>query len=215
MKTRIFTLSLFWVCAAGWSQGVLLSPGESCTFQFSSLSYLRAALPAENYIGGLAVDFPNNGFIGGETVQVDRFRDTIADSPISSVITLPTPSDLNGSTAILSSWPNDQPFWTDMQGSVRVTGVNGSVHLQGIIVNELINGGVYGAYLAVPEPSTLSFLLLCADFLAARGLRRNHSTNSSLASTATDHSVCGGVAALVAPRLRQRSVSGGCGSVWR
>lgn len=178
MKNLILTLLLISSCAAASAQGVLLGPGESYTIEFSSLFYLRPALPAENYVGGLAVDFPNNGFIGGETVKVDRFRDTLSETPISSGFSLPGPGDPNSSTALLWNWPNDQPFWTDMQGVVCVTGITGNFCFQGVIVNELINGGVYGAYISVPEPSASLLLALGVSCLIARKLHRAPSHQS-------------------------------------
>jgi hypothetical protein len=170
MKNLILTLSLICLCAAASGQGVLLGPGDSYTLEFASLSYLRPASPTGT-VWGLGVDFIGDSFMGGETVQVERFRDTLADTPVSDVFALSAPSGPNSISAFLFHRPNDQPFWTDMQGVVRVTCMTGSVRLDGVSVNEVIDGGLYGAYVAVPEPSTSSLLLL--GCLTAWRLHRN------------------------------------------
>ena len=174
MKNLILTLSLICLCTAASGQGFLLGPGDSYTLQFSSLSYLRPASPTET-VWGLGVSFEGDSFTGGETVLVERFRDTLAETPVSDVFALPAPSGPNSITTLLFPRPNDRPFWTDMQGVVRVTGLTGSERFDGVTVNEVIDGGLYGAYLSVPEPSTSSLLFL--GCLTAWRLHRNRPSN--------------------------------------
>ena len=173
MKNLILTLALVSFCIAASGQGVLLGPGDSYTLEFGTLTFLRPAVPTET-VWGISVDFVGDSFTGGETVQVERFRDTLSDTPVTDVFALPAPSGPNSTLAILFPRPNDQPFWTDMQGVVRVTGLTGSVRFEGIGVNEFINGGLYGVFLTVPEPSSLSLLLSGgATWLVVRRLGRN------------------------------------------
>jgi hypothetical protein len=152
MKNFIASLSLFASCARVLGQGVVLGPGQSYTFEFTSLQYLR---PAQTDSGSLAAYFAPGTFSDGESVLLEVFANTLADTPVTSYYTHSGPANPIESVAVAVAWrSSDPPFFSDLQGITRVTMLSGDAELDGFGVQQVINGGVYSQFFAVPEPST-------------------------------------------------------------
>ena len=70
MRNIAASLVLLASCTSVLSQGVLLGPGQSYTFEFTSLPYVR---PAQTDNGSLTAYFAPGTFSDGESVLLEIF----------------------------------------------------------------------------------------------------------------------------------------------
>lgn len=166
----VFVTSVFLAsCAGVLSQGVLLGPGQSYIFEFTSLPYVRLA-QTDN--GSLAAYFAAGTFGDGESVLMEIFANTVSDTPVTSSYTHSGPANPLESVGLAQVWMSSAPpFFPDLQGIARVSMLNGDAQLDGFAVKQVISGGVYSQYFPVPEPSTpvlLAVGLACLVWSQAR-----------------------------------------------
>ena len=158
MRNIVASLVLLASCTGVISQGVLLGPGQSYIFEFTSLPYVR---PAQTDNGSLTAYFAPGTFGDGESVSMEIFANTLSDTPITSSYTHSGPANPLESVALRQAWMSSAPpFFPDLQGIARVTMLNGDAQLDGFEVKQVISGGVYSQYFPVPEPSTSALLAL-------------------------------------------------------
>jgi len=130
-------------------QGVIVEPGKGYVLEFTSIPYVRPALSGQSEVvawfapGTLSLD---------DSPQLEVFANSLSDVPLVTHITIDEfPS---GRAGVVMSWGDDPPFFRDLQGVLRVTMLSGSAELSGFDVSQLINGGFYSGYFAVPEPAS-------------------------------------------------------------
>ncbi len=151
MNKFIASVILATFSTIAFGQGVLLSPGEGYVFGFTSLPYVR---PVDRETGQFAAYFAAGTFSDSESVLVEIFPDALSDTPLSSSYTHSGPANPLESVAVAFAWMSDAPpYWPDLQGVARVTMLSGDAELLGFGVRQIIDGGVYSQYFAVPEPS--------------------------------------------------------------
>jgi hypothetical protein len=187
MKKFIASAILATCTTIAFGQGVLLGPGGSYGFNFTSLPYVG---PADHETGQFVAYFAAGTFSDGESVLVEVFPDTLSDASLSNTYTHSGPSDPLQSAAIAFGWMSDAPpYWPDLQGVARVTMLSGDAELLGFGVSQIMDGGVYSQYFAVPEPSG-GALLACGSVLTfALRLRRRRSPNRSVETNSCPASV--------------------------
>ena len=72
-----------------FGQGVLLGPGQSYVFEFNSLPYLRPVSPGETGTGNVVTWLDPASYASSGSVRIDCFANTLSDTPITGVWTLP------------------------------------------------------------------------------------------------------------------------------
>src|SRR5207249_8742458 len=75
IRNLVASLSFFASGASVLGQGVLLGPGQSYTFEFTSLAYLR---PAQTDNGSLTAYFAPGTFSDGESMLLEIFANTLS-----------------------------------------------------------------------------------------------------------------------------------------
>ena len=174
-KAPIITLLFAASGIVGFGQGVLLGPGQSYVFEFSSLPYSR---PATQHEGGSVWAYFMPGTLGaGESVELAIYANSLADTPLISTYTSSGPGSAIGCGR--SWWAIEPPYFPDLQGLCRVTMLTGGAELSSFVVQQVVNGGVYSGYFPVPEPSAPALLGLGLGCLAWYG-RRTRATNFSV-----------------------------------
>ncbi len=174
MRNLVACFSLLASCTIVYGQGVLLGPGQSYTFEFTSLPYVR---PAQTDSGSLAAYFAPGTFSDGESVLLEIFANTLSDAPLTSSYTHSGPANPLDSVALAEVWRStDPPYFPDLQGNARVTMLNGDAQLDGFNVQQVISGGVYSQYFPVPEPSTFALIALGLAVLVRARTRRSNAT---------------------------------------
>jgi hypothetical protein len=153
----------------GLSQGILLNAGDSYSYQFESLpfdGYFTFGTPqAYFYLALSPSKLGSNG-----ALRFEIFEDTPAGPPLFSR----TVTASSGMSDMSCTVPN---AWADVQGSIRLTMVSGSVSisvfsLQCITAAGPSGFGFYGDRIyPVPEPS--AFTLLSLGCIAVVVLRQN------------------------------------------
>jgi hypothetical protein len=146
-----------------YAQGTLtLNAGDTYTYQFSSLS-LQGTWDVQDHpgvpIGRVDGFFVPGSFQPGSSLLVEMFEDTPSSSPIASQ-TLNSPVGFPAPPGPLF-WSLDA--WQDLQGSVRVSMLSGSVTMDFFQVTANRNdSGVMNSYrssaLPVPEPNPISLM---------------------------------------------------------
>ncbi len=158
MNKLIASIILAMFNTIAFGQGVLLGPGESYVFDFTSLPYVR---PVDSETGQFTAYFAAGTFSDGESVLLEIFPDTLADAPLSDTYTHSGPANPLESVAIAFAWMSGSPpYWPDLQGVARVTMMSGDAELLGFGVTQVIDGGVHSQYFPVPEPSSAALILL-------------------------------------------------------
>ena len=161
MITVVFTIS----GVVGFGQGVILGPGQSYVFEFTSLAYSRPATQSDG--GSIAAYFAPGTFSDGESVEFAIYANSLADTPLISSYTHSGPADPLTAVALGQVWPNTAPpFFPDLQGLLRVTMLTGDAEFDAFDAKQVINGGVYSGYFPVPEPLTPGLLGFGLAYLA-------------------------------------------------
>ena len=145
-------------------QGVTLQQGQSYVFEFTSIRYLR---PAEkgNDPGQASAWFAQGTFNSGESAMLEMFPNSLSGIPLSVTGDGYDPSD--SAQGIGHVWgPDEAPFFPDLHGVLRVTMLNGSAELIGFGLSQVVNGGFYSDYPAVPEPAAGIMLAAALGWLA-------------------------------------------------
>jgi hypothetical protein len=151
---------------------LLLHPGEAYTYQFSSLPLYEASTPLDSQAGGYwelqtAPISPTTPL----RFSLEMFEDGIVQTPIGAVTYESSPSQpaWDAFTCMSDSAYN----WQDLQGTVRVTVLDGTLQLNSLWVTAWrpAGEGVYDVFYSgpvaiVPEPSALSLLVLSGCALA-------------------------------------------------
>jgi hypothetical protein len=153
-----------------FGQGVGISTGGSYAFEFSSLSFIRTATPADG--GQVSINFITDGLGPGENLLLELFPNTLTDTPLAFTFDGatggPFPDGSLGGIALFWS-PGSLAIWPDLQGVVRVTMNSGSIQLSSFSVTQVANGGYHSQTFPVPEPSTMTLILVSVGvFMAMR-----------------------------------------------
>lgn len=155
---QLVSLFLLGACVTTHSQ-VLLNTGDSFTFEFTSLPFDQILSPFRRAGGGVSLN--TVGLEPGEYFRLELFDHGVDEEP--------------KVTRTFTNHADGGGLWQDLQGTVRVTMLNGSMTLNSIMFSvttygdrpdpngPYINNRYYQAtFIAVPEPSTVSFLGLIA-----------------------------------------------------
>jgi hypothetical protein len=179
----LLLLALVRLSASG--QGVILGPGDSFQFEFSSLQY---AGPAQNYGSSLAVDFALGSFMENESLRLELFSNTFSDTALAG--TYQGTSNPNAYYGIVVVWGSpSQPYWPDLQGAVRVSMLSGSAEVTAIQIQQVVGGSLYFQRFSVPEPSALSLFAMSAVPLVLFRLRHGATADSCSSGRTDDASV--------------------------
>lgn len=170
MKATIITIwALLLASVCLFAQGSLsLNEGDSYTYLFSNLP-LRSITtrPVDGPFGSLDVGM--DGYDSGERLLVEMFETSASELPISSLIVWVDPNSF-------PQLPPGNPrlvvngAWQDLQGAIRLTMVSGSVSIPWFTVTVFLpdQNGFADHELTVacvPEPSSLSFVIVGAVFV--------------------------------------------------
>jgi len=168
MKKNIILSFLLTTSAFG--QGILLNAGDSYTYQFDSLPFEGFSIYGTPRAFFSLPIFPSDLGPSG-SLRFEMFEDTPGGVPIFSR-TLTTASSILDTSGTV---PN---AWADVQGSIRLTMLSGSItvnvfSLQAMVPADASGFNIYGGrvYL-VPEPAIASIVGLCVVYLTARRFRR-------------------------------------------
>ena len=148
---------------------VILGKGDVFSFSFSNMSFSSGPSYPGDYESVL-LTFENDGFDFGESFQIDMFRTSSFESPfVSRTLTNNQP----GSYPIPAAFSTDRTAWADLQGSGRITVLEGAIGLAQIDVTRSFSYGVsYATSIAVPEPSTFLPVVAGGLFVYGCGRRR-------------------------------------------
>lgn len=143
------------------SAQLLLGPGESYSYAFSTLDFFGDGYVSPNP-RGFATFYSNAGqSTPGATFTVELFENDLSETPIGTA---------SGSGFVTANAVNG---WQDLQGVARVTVTSGNVFFDSVAVNVYRPSG-FGDYelyssgtVAVPEPATMSLCVI--GLLAALG----------------------------------------------
>jgi len=140
--------------SAGTSYGqLLLQPGQSWTYQFSTLPFTGVvSVFTANPQGSLQFTVNSLSWQPGAVLHYEMFENSTAEPPIASG-TLSSPPPFSGSSQSLSSWQ-------DRQGAVRFTMTAGSATVDSITLQAIVSGPSLSSYnvysdtfVPVPEPT--------------------------------------------------------------
>jgi hypothetical protein len=159
----LFPCLLVCISIACRGQSLTLSAGESFVFNFNNFALLRPATAGDPSDGTIL------GFTGGDwTETTEFFQDSLLDTPMFT----DTRSHSGASESLGFGVTFGYAPWPDFQGVVRVTAVSGTVNLDGMRCDEVVNGGYYstGWIYPVPEPSVIG--LIAAGLVVLCGWRK-------------------------------------------
>jgi hypothetical protein len=120
MRTLFIALAFGASCIFGFSQGVLLGPGQSYVFEFSCLPYSR---PSKLTDGGSVWAY-FNGFGAGDRVELALYASSLADTPLISTY---APASIPLDTFLARWLPG-------MREDLVLVGPNWDAHLCGLEV---------------------------------------------------------------------------------
>ena len=166
MRTILFSCLFLAIHSVSWGADFYLSAGESYVFNITSFSFLRPSLPTDPSDGTII------GFTGGNyTVRTELFTNSLSDPPLfNDSFSHSGPSEASGFGIQFGFAP-----WPDFQGRVRITALSGTLILDGMRADEVVNGGYYstGWIEPVPEPSAMAMVAAgSVGLLACRARRR-------------------------------------------
>lgn len=155
----------------GFGQGVLLNTGDSYAYQFSSLPFGGFSTSGNPRAYFSLPIFPSDLGPSG-TLRFEMFEDTPNGIPIFS-------RTLTMSSSIWDTDGTVPNAWADIQGSIRLTMLSGSIAINVFSLQAMIPAGtsgfnVYGGRVyPIPEPSALSFLVFGFQFILETRRKRN------------------------------------------
>jgi hypothetical protein len=151
-------------CLAARGQGLFLGPGDTFTYTFNSMSFQQVN---QNIFYGFTLAFTNDVLTSGDSLKLELFENTVADTPFAS------PVFLGGSVPTLrlsQTQGSGTVRWADQQGTIRLTMQSGSIVFKEISVFTAFGGSLYGHTVPIPEPQALSLLMV--GVLATGWIRR-------------------------------------------
>lgn len=145
-----------------------LTSGQSFSYTFSSLDFIQSGALLEQSGGvsfyRLAQPGPN------DIVLVELFENDLQEEPAASKIFTDRFGDPTGF--------GRAGLWQDLQGSVRLTVVEGSMDLTGLRFTAAtgpLDFNYYQSFVAVPEPGSVGLLICgCALVWCLAGRRRDN-----------------------------------------
>jgi hypothetical protein len=159
-----------------YAQGSILTlhQGETFSFGFSALPHLDTQ---DNWGNACTLRFVSGSLTSSETLLVEMFPNNLSDTASSWSVSGIGSGENFGATYV---WPRSQPFWSDLQGLLRFTMLQGSASIERVIVTQVVNNEVYQGSFSIPEPSSWSLLLASVCLLLKKGARSNHSLQRTL-----------------------------------
>ena len=174
MKRLVFLFVLLLGSRSPLFAQLLLNPGDSWVYTFSSLPFQNGTNTFLTTTHG-EFDFTvrSSSFNPGDSLAYEMFENATSEAPIYSGTLNVAPSN-----PIISSAPNG---WQDVQGAVRFRMLSGSLIIDNVTLKAITTSPSLSSYnlyedtfVPVPEPAVIRFLLSggLAAFLAARTRKR-------------------------------------------
>ena len=170
MKTVIMLiLGAMMLSAASLRGQLLLSPGQSFAYEFSSLQSFGDGYASPNARGFATFHTDSSQSTPGHNYTVQLFENSLSESPLVSV---------SGTGNVTANAVN---AWQDFTGIARVTVNSGDVLFNSLVVNVYKPSG-FGDYelhssdvVPVPEPGTMTIVALGLLGLMGLAARKRHS----------------------------------------
>ena len=156
MKKLLFCFSCILPGAVALGQGVLLQGGQNYTFEFDTIPHVPQQAPSQ-----VIAWFTPDSQVTGALLEI--FPNSLSDNPVSAPTNVFIQEFPSYRIGIAYFWPDlgpnaQPPFFSDLQGVLRVTMHRGTAQLSGFEVSQTISGESYSGYFAVPEPAAATLV---------------------------------------------------------
>lgn len=139
------------------SGGLILTEGESLTFEFQDLNTTGIEFTS-TYLFFAEVRL--GSFLdSGESFSFSVYEDSVNDLPIRAIIRSEEVHGLFSSVSMLTNSLDNAP-WQDLQGVFRIEALQGTIEIDSIRAETLIGNQYYGQTFSIPEPSSLALLVI-------------------------------------------------------
>lgn len=171
MKTFITLATLLAASLVAEAQGVILTSGQYMDWTFSSLSPIGPADPYSIELYEVTLGWADGSFVSGSSVTLSLFETATTETPFRTIDlygsdSLPPPptggitiEPLNP-VGILGLSGTDSPAWQDLQGVIRLSVTSGSIEVNLLSCETVVDGFLYGGAAPVPEPQSSALLAL-------------------------------------------------------
>jgi hypothetical protein len=157
---------------------VSLGTGEVFVYTFNSLTFAQVASGGLDPRSKVGITFTADKMFSGEQLKLEIFEGSLADTPFGANIFTGTGSPPFGTAAVSLTIFDPNPHWQDLQGTVRLTMLSGSVSFSQMDFTAQIGSGLYSATFPVPEPAAPALLALGGVTLCLRQIRERSGNKS-------------------------------------
>jgi hypothetical protein len=199
MKSFICTLVFITFQITAFSQGVILSAGQSYVLTFDLINYSGPYIPPSGTFddpgppstqGNSAwIFFASNELDAGTSVLLwETFSGGLTNSPDTLQIVGASYSVPPEAPAIYgqvwNSGPTAIPYFPNLQGAFRVTMISGTAELSGFSVSQIVGSSYYTQSFPVPEPSSAALIAIGFGIFLVGRFRKRELPNKSPEPTA-------------------------------
>ena len=164
MSIKKILLILAFMLSSSISFATTLSEGESFEFSFTNIAFFGNTTATSSI--GLSFNLLGDLLSLGESLQLELFEDTPSDSAF-----LTTTFIAPGTGFGVGTIDGLFNYWQDLQGSLRLTAISGSVNLDSFTLGVNSNGIRYFEQIdAASVPEFSSFYLFLMGFLGLIGV---------------------------------------------